>query len=823
MPSPIEMLETARNHLQELGNCVSDIVNTSPDAFSGDEVKEQLEHFQAAYEGAIARLETPKLSIATIGTTSSGKSTLVNALIGRRIAPIERGEMSGGVLRLRHGDTRELHIAETNGAVWDTGTWNDLEDEEIYDRIRDRVMRPYNSERREKDLHAPEVAVTLPILPVADPSLLGLPDGIEFELIDLPGLKSVQDHDNLKVIQSYVSQAFSVVTLDYGQVDEQHRKQLLDELKRVVEYLNGRTDSMVFVLNRVDMHGSDDLPLDECIQQLRHEIQQVLDLETLPDVMPLSARLLYYAQCAWGVGALSGASEVSPDLRETYLRAMFKDCASIIEDQCMSDEEIETWVGQIKKQAYRKQPIDDHDMRRLLEYALEWSGGQALWQCLQKRVQESFAELVILPALMGTFTAFDALIASVDILVETRKLSTEAEVNAERTRIKEERARLKSEVQRVYGEFRDVVNELKERLEELAQDKLKSTDAVNAWAEDRGLRGFKAIISTVSDIKKEVTTSIIKPVREALRNNDSAYDLEEKLAQVVSSVLARSVAKSYDLYGRKVQNFNSSSGRLTKLVRADDAAGKRSLEQAERAVRSLYQAMRNAIEARTRFQLQVKAREISEVVQLILGEYYQNLLLENCSAQISTINLQNAIASEYRNQISSQPLKLPPELIDLSVLKMEKQETEQLVKVGERQEKHKTGSCLKTERTQTYDITKTQEFEELLLPNTDAMAQQWSQGLEQGSSQLLNAIRRWTQDCLEASKEDFNHSAESILRLAEDALNQQLTIIDQRFQEEWERWAKIERNRNIAKQIEEQLLDISQGAKDHDYDQLQII
>ena len=38
--------------------------------------------------------------IATIGTTSSGKSTIVNALIGRRIAPIEAGEMSGGVLTL---------------------------------------------------------------------------------------------------------------------------------------------------------------------------------------------------------------------------------------------------------------------------------------------------------------------------------------------------------------------------------------------------------------------------------------------------------------------------------------------------------------------------------------------------------------------------------------------------------------------------------------------------------------------------------------------------------------------------------------------------
>ncbi|TVQ24550.1 MAG: hypothetical protein EA367_01540, partial [Leptolyngbya sp. DLM2.Bin15] len=440
-------------------------------------------------------------------------------------------------------------------------------------------------------------------------------------------------------------------------------------------------------------------------------------------------------------------------------------------------------------------------------------GGQALWQCLQKRVQESFAELVILPALMGTFTAFDALIGSVDILIGARKLSTKEEVKAALIQIREEGDRLKSEVQRVYKEFKYSVKELKKQLDELAQDKQKSTASVNTWADAQELKGLKVIISTVSDIKKEVTTSVIRPVRDALRNNDSAYALEEKLAEVVSPVLARDIAKSYDLFGRKVQDFKPSSGRLTKVVQADDAAGKRSLEHAERAVRSLYQAMRNAIEARTSFQLQAQARQISEIVQLILEQYYQNLLLENCSAQISVIDLQNAIASEYRNQISSQSPELPPEFIDLSVLKMEKQETEQQVKVGERQEKHKTGSCLKTERIQTYDVTKTQEFEELLLPDTDAMAEQWSNALEQSSDQLLNAIRNWTLDCVEASQEVFDHSVRRILCLAEDALRQQRVIIEQNFKDEWARWKKAERSKDMAKHTKEKLLDISQCVK----------
>ncbi|MGB3517537.1 MAG: dynamin family protein [Elainellaceae cyanobacterium] len=814
MPSPIEMLKTARGHLQELGNCVSDIVNTCPDAFSGDEVKEQLRCFQDAYEEAIARLETPKLSIATIGTTSSGKSTLVNALIGRRIAPIERGEMSGGVLRLRHGDTRELHIAETDGAVWDTGAWNDLEDGEIYDRIRDRVMRLYNSERREKDLQAPDVAVTLSILPVADPSLLRLPEGIEFELIDLPGLKSVQDRGNLKVIQAYVSQAFSVVTLDYQQVDEQHRKQLLDELKRVVEYLNGRTDSMVFVLNRVDVRGSDDLPLDECIQQLRHEIQQVLGLETLPDVLPLSARLLYYAQCAWGVGALSGTSEVSSDVRSQNLTAMFDECGSLIRAKTRGDRQIKAWMRDIEDRVEEGEHIHDDDMRQLLGDALEWSGGQALWQCLQKKVQESFAELVILPALMGTFTAFNALITSVDILVETRKLSTMEEVNAEQTRIREGRDRLEREVGRIHKKFRDAVDDLGKLLEEREQNKLDSTK-IKTWAQEKGLIGFQDVISAVSDIEKEVTTSIIKPVRDALRNNDSAYDLEEKLGAVVSPVRARSIAKSYDLFGRQIQDFNSSSGRLTNRVRADDAEGKRSLEHAERAVRCLYQSMRNAIEARTSFQLQVKAQEISTAVQSLLEKEFEDLQ-EACSEHLPTLNLTDAISSEYFSQASSNLPQLPAEFIDLSVLKMEKQQAQERVKTGEHQVQYTTGSCFKTERTRTVDITENQQFEELLLPDKNEMARQWSKGLEQGNSQLVAALCGWILDCLDASKDDFDCSIENILRLVEDSLNQQLAILEQRSQEELTRWEQIETVKNLAVQAKEELVHTSRCKTTHE-------
>lgn len=287
------LLDHTRHQLRNLGNGVADIANSYSDVFSAPEITSQFEAFRQAYSEAVNRLNIPNLYIATLGTTSSGKSTIVNALIGRKVAPIEAGEMSGGVLTLRHGEQRSLVVAETEEAAWEVGVWDNLNDEEIYDRIRNHVMLPYHHIRKERECRAPEITAVGPILPGQDISLLGLPTGIQVEFIDLPGLKSVKDRTNLAVIQSRVHKAFSIVALDYMQVDDDHRKRLLEELVRVVRYLNGRTDSMVFVLNRVDQRGEDDIPVEERIRQLQGEIQKVLSLQELPDVLPFSARLLY--------------------------------------------------------------------------------------------------------------------------------------------------------------------------------------------------------------------------------------------------------------------------------------------------------------------------------------------------------------------------------------------------------------------------------------------------------------------------------------------------------------------------------------------------
>jgi hypothetical protein len=225
-----------------------------------------------------------------------------------------------GFLRIRHGERSRLVIHNTEGATWECGTWEDLRDEEIYSRLK-LTMEAYHQERRKKrkkrdeaEVGIPQVDVECPLLPVRNPFLLGLPEGLQVEIYDLPGLNSIQDRTSLRIIQEHVSKCFSFVALDYSQTDWQGRETLLRELKDVVEFLRGQTSLMIFLLNRVDMRNQTDNPLEQRIEELREEIQEILALPEPPCIVPLSAIALFYAQCAWGANS-SEASDVDPSTR----------------------------------------------------------------------------------------------------------------------------------------------------------------------------------------------------------------------------------------------------------------------------------------------------------------------------------------------------------------------------------------------------------------------------------------------------------------------------------------------------------------------------
>src|ERR1700716_367410 len=68
----------------------------------------------AGFAEVLRRLGAP-LQVAVAGRIKSGKSTLVNALIGRRVAPTDIGECTRLVTRFQYGTVDRIEVVFTDG------------------------------------------------------------------------------------------------------------------------------------------------------------------------------------------------------------------------------------------------------------------------------------------------------------------------------------------------------------------------------------------------------------------------------------------------------------------------------------------------------------------------------------------------------------------------------------------------------------------------------------------------------------------------------------------------------------------------------------
>lgn len=784
------LLNRVRKTLKDLGDSVDHLESTYPDIFENSDLALSLDNFRTAHQEATERLKIPRLSIAMIGTTSSGKSTIVNALIGRKLAPIEAGEMSGGVLTLRHADESRLIVEATEGAIWETGDWTNLTDEEMYDRIRDGVMRPYHQARRKRSksiIAAPQVTAFGPLLPAINSSLLGLPPGLGIEFIDLPGLKSVQDRTNLSVIQERVQKAFSLVALDYMQVDDDHRRQLLAELKEVVSFLRGRTDSMLFILNRIDQRGFDDLPLSERLDSLRQEIKQELNLKELPDILPFSGRLLYYAQCAKGPG---GTFSITAEKRLAFLKAMFQDCASEIKSRISGNKELRRWIQDIENQIDDGECVGEEDLDQLLNYAYEWSGGKEIWSRLSQSLKESFPELVLLPALLHLFKSYDALSTSIDTIASIRQLKYKEQVESEQEKIAEIRKRLTKEINRLRKKFRGNVTEM---IEDLKDNTSESRSRVAQKAQEQGLSGFQALVTAVNEVEGDLAIQIILPVRDALLKNKPRHELEETLAKVVPPNVAEDLAIAYDVSSRRLSRFKENGDYLIRRALSDNSDEVKDLDEDEKSVRKLFLMMRHVLTIRAEFKLQTKAQELEAALAgLIQATEIQLAIL--CEDELSNSTIGEAIIADYNEKNPSILPSLPTKFFEITP-NIERGKSQETKIIGKEwvTKTYDSGTCFKSEEIRIIEKDKTKSFEykTVVLPNINAMAEAWQAGVEKGKDELWDILCQWMTQRLDLASNQFNESAEKIINLAEKVLKEQIKIINEDYVHEMKKWNSI--------------------------------
>lgn len=428
-----EILSTSLSKVKAIETFINKIYTGNQKNFSGNKILVQsFTSFFDIAKATIERLENPVLSIAMVGTTSAGKSTIVNGLVGRCVAPMEPNEMSAGILTLTDSMRKSITVHPTTNSRWPTGTTTDLLDEEIYRQIRS-VYEKYHG--NEDKVSAPIIDVTGPIEWQQNRSILGLPSNLNIEFIDLPGLKTVNDTKNIEVIQKILSKAFCIVAMDFNDVDPKRIQRLLEEVKDVVKAANNSTEFLLFVLNKVDDVKSNQSTANEKIIELKGLIKETLALDKQMEIFPFVGQLYYLIQMA--VIKDNKTFEIVGFYPEK-MQDIFTDCSNFFRqafrNQTLSKEEY-SLIRKIEDCLVLENELLLSDIKNFYSICSRISEANSLYKEIKRRINESFAHIVIRPTLDGFNKALVKLLGDLDVYISINKNSSIIDLISDRVGI----------------------------------------------------------------------------------------------------------------------------------------------------------------------------------------------------------------------------------------------------------------------------------------------------------------------------------------------------------------------------------------------------
>ena len=306
----VQQSQTRQNKIRELDKKVFDFLGVDLTEKQRQDLQNSLGDLGEAFCYLKDQAEYPELVIATTGTTSSGKSTLANFLIGEAILPSAVQEMSAGLVRVKHGEKRSLTIPETKGATWETGSWDGLTADKVSQLLEETMMAFRKEEESNKEIEPVLFEIEWPIRFAERKKEFNLPEGTQVTILDLPGLKAVNDKRNGPIIQANIDKAFCLVAYNAEETDKQKQETLLEEVvnqvlalsygerekeeeknknaeKQKETHRKGSVSSlsrMLFLLNRVDVFRRDKDPV-ASLKKFRTDITAQM-CEKLEEALP---------------------------------------------------------------------------------------------------------------------------------------------------------------------------------------------------------------------------------------------------------------------------------------------------------------------------------------------------------------------------------------------------------------------------------------------------------------------------------------------------------------------------------------------------------
>lgn len=392
--------------------------------------KESLTRKREAFGNAVQKLvedvKSPELILATTGTTSSGKSTLANFLIGAELLPSAVQEMSAGLVKICHSDQlHRLTIKSTRGATWDSGEWNNLSADEVRSHLKETMEQFRIAEKENPTIEAVHFKIDWPIRLAAEKAHFGLPEDTRITILDLPGLKAMNDERNGLIIRDNITQALCLVAYNAEETDDRKQKELLNQVIDQVTSLRKTPDAlgrMLFLLNRIDAFYRNDSDPEDSLKKFKEYVKQQLQqglIKALPEektiIESIEPAVISSLPALWAVEA--SLCQISSSKQQEYF------------------ENIESTFSRIFPKGYWKiYPRDPEDWtddlcRHLIEDTLRHSHANEFEQRLGEHISRNLPGIVLTGPISEVSKTANAFLMELDQTLDAYTERTEVEAD----------------------------------------------------------------------------------------------------------------------------------------------------------------------------------------------------------------------------------------------------------------------------------------------------------------------------------------------------------------------------------------------------------
>ncbi len=226
--------------------------------------------------------------VCVVATMSAGKSTLINALLGRKLMPTKQEACTAIVTRIKEEerDGFRAEVYDKSGQLLekiDRLTWEDAarlnEDERVFEiRAFGRIPFAAGAEGTRKKK-------------------------IKLTIIDTPGPNNARNFDHKKKQREILESSSKdlVIYIMTGEFGTEDDAALLDYMAESMAVKGTRSDRLIFAINKLDLRGEEDGSMEETLEGVQdylreHGIEKpkLFPIAALP---ALNIRLLKNASC----------------------------------------------------------------------------------------------------------------------------------------------------------------------------------------------------------------------------------------------------------------------------------------------------------------------------------------------------------------------------------------------------------------------------------------------------------------------------------------------------------------------------------------------